>query len=91
VSRQEIERKYIKPEFEIVAKKPLTLRCVYCEHETHPRYIASSEKNNRYHSADCFMLEWIKPEHLIIFDSEVEAKAHGFSPGQYAHISAKRG
>ena len=91
VSRQEIERKYIKPEFEIVAKKPLTLRCVYCEHETHPQYVASSEKNNKYHSADCFMLEWIKPEHLIIFDSEIEAKAHGFSPGQYAHISAKRG
>jgi aspartate carbamoyltransferase catalytic subunit len=91
VSRQGTERKYIRPEFEIVAKAPLTLRCVYCEHEAHPRYIASSEQNNKYHSADSFMLEWIKPEHLIIFDSEVEAKTHGFSPGQYAHISTKRG
>jgi len=91
VSAQQTEARYIKPEFKIVAKKPLTLRCVYCEHETHPQYIASSEKNHKYHSSNSFMLEWIKPEHLIIFDSEEEASKRGFSPGQYAHISAKGG
>ncbi len=33
VSVQETETKYIKPEFKIVSRQPLTLRCVYCEHE----------------------------------------------------------
>ncbi len=90
VSVQETEKRYIAPEFKIVATKPLTLRCVYCEHEIHPQYIASSEKNKRYHSADSFMLGWIKPEHLIIFNTEEEARDNRFSPGQYAHISAGR-
>jgi len=81
VSVQKTETRYIKPEFKIVAKKPLTLSCVYCEHETHPQYIASSRwhqgafENKQYYSSDSFMLERIRPENLIIFGSESEAKA----------------
>jgi aspartate carbamoyltransferase catalytic subunit len=36
VSVQENERKYLKPQFKIVGEKPLTLRCVYCEHGFEP-------------------------------------------------------
>jgi hypothetical protein len=36
------------------------------------------------------MLERIKPEYLIIFDSEREAQAVGFKPSEYAHISVKK-
>ncbi len=90
VSVQETETRYIKPEFKIVGRDPLTLRCVYCEHETQPQYIASSEKHKKYHSATSFVLKQIKPEHLIIFDSEIEAEARGFSPGQYVVVSANR-
>jgi aspartate carbamoyltransferase catalytic subunit len=90
VSVQETETRYIKPEFKIVSHDPLTLRCVYCEHETQPQYIASSEKHKKYHSATSFVLKQIKPEHLIIFDSEIEAEAQGFSPGQYVVVSANR-
>ncbi len=91
VSVQETERRYIVPEFKITATKPLTLRCIYCEHESHPPYVASTEGNKKYHSAHSLVLEEIKPEHLIIFDSEEEAGQRGFSPSQYAHIPAKRG
>ena len=89
VSVQETEKRYIKPEFKIVEKKPLTLGCVYCEHETHPQFVASSEKHKKYHSASRRVLERIKPEHLIVFDSEKEAQEHEFTPSQYAQVSTK--
>ena len=91
VSNQETETRYIKPEFKIVSLKPLILSCIYCEHELHPRYIASSDwhqgklENKKYHSADSHWIRKIKPENLIIFDSEDEAKDWGFKPSNYAN------
>jgi len=84
------ETRYIKPEFKIVDLKPLTLRCVYCEHEVHPQYVASSEwhegilAEKKYHSAGSHLTRKIKPENLIIFDEESEAQARGFKPSSYA-------
>ena len=90
VSNQETEVRYIKPEFKIVSLEPLTLRCIYCEHELYPRYIASSEwhegklENKKYHSADSHWARKIKPENLIIFDSEEGAQSQGFKASSYA-------
>ena len=90
VSNQETEVRYIKPEFKIVSREPLTLRCVYCDHELHPRYVASSEwhqrkwENKKYHSADSHFAWKINPENLIIFASENEAQARQFKPSSYA-------
>ncbi len=90
VSTQATETKYIKPEFKIVGLKPLTLRCVYCEHEVHPPYIASQEwhegkiDTKKYHSADSHWMKKIRLENLIIFDSEKESQAQGFKPSHYA-------
>ncbi len=84
------ETKYIKPEFKIVSFDPLTLRCVYCEHEVQPEYIASSEwhqgmlESKKYHSSGSHWLKKIKPENLIMFDTEAEAQAQGFKPSSYA-------
>jgi len=89
VSVQETETKYIKPEFKIVSRKPLTLRCIYCEHGFEPQYIASSDwhegrlANRKYHSADSHWTRKIKPENLIVFNSESEAQACGFKPSYF--------
>ncbi len=89
VSNQETEVRYIKPEFTIVSREPLILRCIYCEHELYPRYVASSDwhegklENKRYHSADSHFARKIKPENLIIFASENEAQAQQFKPSSY--------
>jgi hypothetical protein len=89
VSNQETEIKYTKPQFKIVNFEPLILRCVYCEHELYPQYIASSDwhegrlENKKYHSADSRWIRKIKPGNLIIFDSESEAQARGFKPSKY--------
>ncbi len=96
VSIQEAETKYIKPEFKIVGYQPLTLRCVYCEHEVQPRYIASSDwhqgrlENKKYHSAGSHWIREIKPENLIIFDSESDAEARGFKPSRYTRVHHRR-
>jgi len=90
VSNQETEVRYIKPEFKIVSREPLTLRCVYCDHELHPRYVASSEwhqrklESKKYHSADSHFARKINPENLIIFDSEKGAQSQGFKASSYA-------
>ena len=95
VSNQETETQYIKPEFKIVSQQPLTVRCVYCENESHPQYIASSDWHEgrvgtkKYHSASSHWARKIKPENLIIFDSESEAEAHGFKPSHYIQQSAR--
>ena len=92
VSNQETETRYIKPEFKIVNIEPLILRCIYCEHELYPRYIASSDwhqgklENKKYHSADSWLVRRIKPGNLIIFDSENEAQSRGFKPSSYAKL-----
>jgi len=95
VSVQETETKYIKPEFKIVNRKPLTLRCIYCEHGFEPKYVASSDwhegrlANKKYHGADSHWARKIKPENLVIFNSEDEAQALGFKPSHYVMIKGK--
>jgi len=95
VSVQETETKYIKPEFKIVNRKPLTLRCIYCEHGFEPKYVATSDwhegrlANKKYHGADSHWARKIKPENLVIFNSEDEAQALGFKPSHYVMIKGK--
>jgi len=92
VSVQETELKYLKPEFKIVNREPLALRCVYCEHGFEPKYVASSDwhqgklDNKKYHSAASHWAKKIKPANLILFDSEREAEARGFKPSRYAKV-----
>jgi aspartate carbamoyltransferase catalytic subunit len=92
VSIQETEKKYLKPEFKIVNTQPVTLRCAYCEHGFEPKYIASSDwhegrlDTKKYHSADSHWAMKIRPENLIVFNTEDEAQAHGFKPSRYAGV-----
>jgi hypothetical protein len=70
----------------MVSRNPFMLRCIYCDHELHPQYIASSEwhqgrvETKRYHSADSPFARKIRPENLIIFASEEDAQAQQFRP-----------
>ncbi len=89
VSIQDTETKYLKPEFKIVNTEPLTLRCVYCEHGIEPKFVASADwhegklDTKKYHSADSHWVYTIKPENLIVFNTEEEARAHGFKPSHF--------
>ncbi len=89
VSIQATETKYLKPEFKIVNTQPLTLRCAYCEHGFEPKFVASTEwhegklDTRKYHSADSHWTKYIRPENLIVFNTEEEALAHGFKPSHF--------
>jgi len=89
VSIQATETKYLKPEFKIVNTRPLTLRCVYCEHGFEPKYIASTDwhegklDTKKYHDADSHWTRSIRPENLIVFNTAEEAESHGFKPSHY--------
>ncbi len=90
VSTQETETKYLSPEFKIVDREPLTLRCVYCEHGFEPKYVASTDwhegktATKKYHNAGSHWAKIIKPENLIVFGSANDAEAQGFKPSHYA-------
>jgi aspartate carbamoyltransferase catalytic subunit len=96
VTAQPTETRYIKPEFIIVETKPLTLRCLYCEHESVPPYFASLKwhegklENKQYYPSDSYMVRRIRPENLIIFGSERDAESWGFYPSPHPHTSEKR-
>ncbi|MFC1861923.1 aspartate carbamoyltransferase [Chloroflexota bacterium] len=89
VSVQETETKYLKPEFKIVNRDPMRLRCVYCEHGFEPRYVASSDwhegrfDSKKYHNSASHWARKIRAENLILFDSKSDAEAHGFKPSHY--------
>ena len=89
VTVQESELRYLRPEFKIVDRDPLTLRCVYCEHGFQPEYVASTEwhggrvEDKRYHRSGSHWAKTIKPENLIIFSSVEDAERQGYRPGQH--------
>ncbi len=89
VTTQPTEIKCLKPQYKIVNTSPLTLRCVYCEHGFEPAFVASAEwhegraEYKKYHSADSHWARDIRPENLIIFNTEEEAHAYGFKPSHF--------
>ena len=86
---QATEMKYLRPRYMIVKMHPLILRCVYCEHGFEPKFVASTEwhahtpETRKYHSADSHLASSIRPENLIVFNSEEEAQAHGYKPSHF--------
>ncbi|MBI4295931.1 MAG: aspartate carbamoyltransferase catalytic subunit [Chloroflexi bacterium] len=96
VSVQATETKYLKPEFKIVSRRPLTLRCIYCEHGFEPSFVASADwhegrlTEKKYHPADSHWARDIKAENLLIFESEKQAQAHGFRPSQRLAAAGKK-
>lgn len=86
VTNQDTEVNYIQRKFKLINIRPLTLRCLYCEHEIYPQFIASSDwhqgklEHKKYHRATSHWIERIKPENLIVFNTEKEAQTFGFKP-----------
>jgi aspartate carbamoyltransferase catalytic subunit len=84
------EARYINPKFAIVNFKPLTLRCVYCEREIAPKYMASTKwhqgtiENKLYHNVQSHLLTKIDTDNMLFFESEEDAQANGFKPSRFA-------
>jgi hypothetical protein len=78
VTNAETEKGYILSKFWVVLESPLTLRCVYCEHEVNPT-CAGSKLSKKFHN-DINDWKLINPEDLVLFRTASEAKEMGFQP-----------
>ena len=78
VTRSESERVYLSSKFWISDPDGLSLRCVYCEHETMPRCVGRVS-TMRY---DNNVARWsrIPLADLILFEDESAARVSGYQP-----------
>jgi len=83
-------KNYLKPEFKIVSLKPLTFRCVYCEHGTERNTSPSTEWHQGNDGREALQpgptAIWRRKSagNLIAFDQRKRPKNHGYLPGHYA-------
>ncbi|MCH6562226.1 MAG: hypothetical protein IH800_07385, partial [Myxococcales bacterium] len=77
-TRSESERVYLASKFWISDTDALTLRCVFCEHETMPRCVGRVS-TMRY---DNNVARWsrIPLADLILFEDESAARVSGYQP-----------
>jgi len=87
VSNQASEMRYLPQRFNIIAGIPPRLRCAWCDYETSPEVIATSEaydeptNRRKYHPARSRWAAMIRPENLLLFSSIADAEKAGFHPG----------
>lgn len=73
------ERAYLLPEFHLLERRPLRLRCAFCDFLVEPLLVASSNER-LYHRYDSPHAAKIKSPNLVIFDSAEAAERAGFRP-----------
>lgn len=73
------EARYIIPQFVVSSNEPLTLRCVYCDHEKQPEYVGNLKSKVCYSCQDTHARQ-IKVSNSVFFDSEKQARERGFHP-----------
>lgn len=81
VTALESEQRYLTPKYLIIVEdERLTLRCVYCEHESIPEYVGRS--GTKKYEPNRMRWETI-PDDIVLFPDEPTAIAAGFQP--YKH------
>ncbi|MBI1853706.1 MAG: aspartate carbamoyltransferase catalytic subunit [Planctomycetes bacterium] len=76
---------YLTPEFHVLERRPLRLRCAFCDFLVEPRWVASRHERV-FHRFDSPHSAKIHLENLVIFGSVDEAKRAGFEPADLAEI-----
>jgi hypothetical protein len=81
VTALETEQRYLTPKsLVIIEDARLTLRCVYCEHETVPGFVGRT--GTKKYEPNRMRWETL-PEDIVLFPDEPAAVAAGFQP--YKH------
>lgn len=71
------ESNYVKPRFHFLDGEPLTLRCLYCDHERNAAYLGNAA-SRIYHPPRRSFIRRIKQSNRVFFSSEGEAQEMGF-------------
>jgi len=72
VTQQLSEQRYLTPRFSIIEAHPLTLRCVYCDHEQTPQVV--SRNSTRKYTLGTDDWQRVPLEDLVLFANEDEAR-----------------
>jgi aspartate carbamoyltransferase catalytic subunit len=84
ITNHEAEKRHLKPKFWIVVEHdPVTLRCVYCEHEVKPQCVGNLGLKKLAKSAE---YKSIEPKDRVFFLNASDARGHGF---HYPRATAK--
>ena len=81
VTALESEQRYLTPKYLVIIEdERLTLRCVYCEHESIPEFVGRTS-TKKYEPN---RMRWATvPDDIVLFPDEPAAIAAGFQP--YKH------
>jgi aspartate carbamoyltransferase catalytic subunit len=81
ITALESEQRYLTPKYLVIIEdERLTLRCVYCEHETVPGFVGRA--STKKYEANRMRWETL-PDDILLFPDEPAALAAGFQP--YKH------
>jgi aspartate carbamoyltransferase catalytic subunit len=72
------EKRHRRPAFKLTSRDPLRAACGYCAHEI-PIGLVGCSTTRHFHSRDSATARKIRPDHLVFFQDEAQAMAHGFS------------
>ena len=78
VTRQETEMRYLTPSFGVVDRRPLSIRCRYCDYEIQPRVLGRLSSHK--FTTDLSEIGEIDPADWVLFADEAAAVTAGFSP-----------
>jgi aspartate carbamoyltransferase catalytic subunit len=79
------ERAYLVPEFFVLERRPLRLRCAFCDVLLEPTLVASRIERV-FHRFDSPHASKIRLPNLVVFDSVESAKRAGFRAGEPAEV-----
>ncbi len=85
----QLERQYLAPELVLVSRDPTRFRCGFCDSVQRVPILGCSSTKH-FHATASFEVHRIKPENLVAFASEEQARAAGYLPAATRGSSAGR-
>ncbi len=80
------EARHVTPTFKLAARMPVRAHCGYCSQEIPASFVGCSTSRN-FHEPDSSAIRKIRPDHLVFFQDEVQARALGFERATRAQRS----
>jgi aspartate carbamoyltransferase catalytic subunit len=89
ITNSDSERRHLKCQFELLGRRQMTLRCVYCDHEVVPA-VVGNKKTKAYDFLSTALGQPKNLESVVFFKDENEARAAGFERGHVAMGATQR-
>jgi aspartate carbamoyltransferase catalytic subunit len=78
ISHHPSERLHLRKKFWLIKTRPVTLRCIYCEHNYAPH--CYGDVATRRYTTDLAELDTVYSDQIVFFADETQAREAGFKP-----------